>query len=126
MIHPLSSSNPERYLAIVVEDLFENVGKEALHVDGEPTKEYLGMLSLYAIHRASRIIPENQPYGKLVHTLYESFDPESMSEKYVQWLTDFLKDRCQADDLNSQNLYTSCIPFSKIPDPKFRDWERTI
>lgn len=46
----ISVYSPESTVAIGAKELLYKVGKDTLHADGEITKEYLAMLSLYGIN----------------------------------------------------------------------------
>ena len=86
----LGARDPETYVALAVEDLISKAGVATLHTTGEPSIEYLGMLSLYAIRRASNLFTEGMPYYKLVRHAYDSFDPDHMSDRLIRCLTDLL------------------------------------
>ena len=86
----LTARDPETYVALAVEDLISTTGGAALHISGELSKEYLGMLSLYAIRRASKMFTEGMPYYKLVKLAHSSFDPDHMSDKLIRCLNDLL------------------------------------
>ena len=94
MINPseylLTVRDPETYVALAVEDLLSSAGVAALHTSGELSKEYLAMLSLYAIRRASNLFTAGMPYYKLVKLANDSFDPDHMSERLLRCLTDLL------------------------------------
>ena len=72
--------NPETYVAALVQDLLRSVGKEVLHARGEPTKEYLEMLSLFAVRRATEVIKPDQASGALVKWVYDNYNPFNMSD----------------------------------------------
>lgn len=57
---------------------------------GTPSKEYLGMLTLYAIARCKKIFPADKGFGKLITLASETFDPFNMSESLIRRLTDLL------------------------------------
>ena len=86
----LSVHNPETYVALAVRDLIAGAGPAALHAGGEPTKEYLGMLALYAIRRAAMFYGKGSPYEQLIRKAYSTFDPDSMSGNLIRFLTDLL------------------------------------
>ena len=88
----LTALDPESYVAIAVSDLIDKTGVESLHLSGDLSKEYLGMLSLYAIRRANMMFEDNELYHGLVKLSYESFKPEEMSDKLVKCLTDIIND----------------------------------
>ena len=94
MINPadylLTARDPETYVALAVEDLISTTDVAALHTSGELSKEYLGMLSLYAIRRASKMFTEGMPYYKLVKLAHNSFDPDHMSDNLIRYLNDLL------------------------------------
>ena len=94
MINPaeylLTARDPETYVALAVEDLISTTDGTALHISGELSKEYLGMLSLYAIRRASKMFTEGMPYYKLVKHAHNSFDPDHMSDNLIRYLNDLL------------------------------------
>ena len=94
MINPaeylLTARDPETYVALAVEDLISTTDGAALHISGELSKEYLGMLSLYAIRRASKMFTEGMPYYKLVKHAHNSFDPDHMSDNLIRYLNDLL------------------------------------
>ena len=87
----LSLSAHEKFVAIAVENLIEKVGKEALHIYGEANREFLEMLSLYAIYRAAGMFAEGDAYSKLVKITYETFDPAAMSENLRNYLLEALE-----------------------------------
>ena len=72
--------NLETYVASLVQDLLRSVGKEPLHAKGEPTKEYLEMLSLFAVRRATEVIKPDQASGALVKWVYDNYNPFNMSD----------------------------------------------
>ena len=86
----LTARDPETYVALAVEDLISTTDGAALHISGELSKEYLGMLSLYAIRRASKMFAEDMPYYKLVKLAHNSFDPDHMSDNLIRYLNDLL------------------------------------
>lgn len=86
----MSTHSAETYIAIAVEDLLMKVDKSTLHIVGTPSKEYLGMLSLYAIARCKMIFPADKGFGKLITLASETFDPFNMSESLIRRLTDLL------------------------------------
>lgn len=86
----IPGTSPEAYVALAVEHLFETVGKEVLHAEGTPTKEYMEMLSLYAIHYAHKHLSRNETGGSIAEWAYENYDSESMSDNLIQCLTDLL------------------------------------
>lgn len=88
--YQLTAHDPETYIALAVDDLLSTTGRAILHTSGEPSKEYLGMLSLYAIRRASKLFTKGMPYYNLVRFAYESFDPDQMSDKLLKCLRDIL------------------------------------
>lgn len=94
MINPaeylLTARDPETYVALAVEDLISTTDGAALHTSGELSKEYIGMLSLYAIRRARKMFNEGMPYYKLVKLAHDSFDPDHMSDNLIRCLTDLL------------------------------------
>ena len=87
----LSAHSPDRYVAIAVEDLIEKVGKEGIHADGKPTKEYLGMLSLYALQRAKNLFEDADFGSSMIKTACEYFDPFNMSDELISYLTKMIK-----------------------------------
>lgn len=87
----LSAYSPEAYVAIAVEDLIEKAGKEAIHAAGAPSKEYLGMLALYAIRRSTLLLSDEKQTGSKTFKLAnETFDPFNMSDNLIRCLTDLL------------------------------------
>ena len=94
MINPaeylLTARDPETYVALAVEDLISTTDVAALHTCGDLSKEYIGMLSLYAIRRARKMFTEGMPYYKLVKLAHDSFDPDHMSDNLIRYLTDLL------------------------------------
>ena len=77
----LSAYSPESYVAIAVEDLIEKAGKEAIHAAGVPSKEYLGMLALYAIRRSTLLLSDEKQTGSKIFKLAnETFDPFNMRD----------------------------------------------
>ena len=87
----LSAYSPESYVAIAVEDLIEKAGKEAIHATGMPSKEYLGMLALYAIRRSALLLSDEKQTGSKIFKLAnETFDPFNMSDNLIRCLTDLL------------------------------------
>ena len=86
----LTARDPETYVALAVEDLISTTDGAALHISGELSKEYLGMLSLYAIRRASKMFAEGMPYYRLVKLAHNSFDPDHMSDNLIRYLNDLL------------------------------------
>ena len=88
--YQLTARDPETYVALAVDDLLSSTDGVALHTSGESSQEYLGMLSLYAIRRASKLFAEGMPYYKLVKSAYHSFDPDHMSDKLLKCLNDLL------------------------------------
>ena len=88
----LTATNPEAYVAIAVDDLLHKKSRESLHLDGEPTAEYLGMLALYAIKQNTHTFPENEPYGKLINYSCDAFEPSKMSSDLIRCLKDLIKE----------------------------------
>ena len=87
----LSAYSPESYVAIAVEDLIEKAGKEAIHAAGMPSKEYLGMLALYAIRRSTLLLSdEKQTSSQTFKLASETFDPFNMSDNLIRCLTNLL------------------------------------
>ena len=86
----LTATSPEAYVAIAVEDLFRKNSKETLHANGELTKEYLGMIALYAIKKTTTVFEEKDTLGKLMNLSFEAFDPENMSDNLVRCLKDII------------------------------------
>lgn len=86
----IPGSSPEAYIALAVEHLLETTGKEALHANGATSKEYLEMLSLYAIRYAHKHLSRKDTGGGIAEWAYENFEPETMSEALVQCLSDLL------------------------------------
>ena len=86
----LSGTSPEAYVACAVDDLIYQKGKSVLHVVGDPTPEYLGMLALYAIRYAISVLPEGEPVSKIAKLSYDNFDPFSMSDNLIRCLTDLV------------------------------------
>ena len=86
----LTARDPETYVALAVEDLISTTDVAALHTCGDLSKEYIGMLSLYAIRRARKMFTEGMPYYKLVKLAHDSFDPDHMSDNLIRYLTDLL------------------------------------
>ena len=83
--------NPDTYVLAVVEDLINSVNEEDLHIGGEPTTEYLGMLSLYAVRRAAHQLPPDKTGGLIVKWLNESFDPFNMSDELIAKLKELIE-----------------------------------
>ena len=90
-INDLSAHSPDRYVAIAVDDLISKVGKDAIHADGEPTKEYLGMLALYALQRANTMFKDGEFGTAMIRTAIEHFVPFNMSEDLITYLTKIVK-----------------------------------
>ncbi len=88
--YDLSNLSPDKYVAIAVEDLLRNADKEKLHIEGTPSKEYIGMLALYAIKRAKSMFKDGEQWASLVSTAYEYFDPFNMSDELVKCLSDMI------------------------------------
>ena len=88
----IPATSPEAYVAIAVSDLVRSLGPAALHLGGELSKEYLGMLSLYAIRRAKDMFDGQEHYGGLTKLSYEYFDPSDMSADLVRCLTDIVNE----------------------------------
>ena len=86
----LSLRNPETYIILAVKDLIGNISGSALHTKGEPTAEYLGMISLYAIRRAYFFYGKGSPYAQMIKRAYDTFDPDHMSEKLKRSLLNLL------------------------------------
>ncbi len=86
----IPATSPEAYVAIAVEALINKVGKETLHANGTPSKEYLGMLGLYAIRDSTLVFGEGQPLYSLAKLSYEHFDPNKMSDDLIRCLTDLI------------------------------------
>ena len=70
------ATSPESAVAIAVTDLINTVDTASLHLNGELTKEYLGMLSLYAICRARAMFEDEERFKDYVKLSYECFEPE--------------------------------------------------
>lgn len=84
--------NPEAFAAIAVEDLVMKTGKDAIHADGAPSKEYLGMLALYALRRNALMFSDEVRSIRQAFKLASgTFDPFNMSENLICCLTDILK-----------------------------------
>lgn len=82
--------NPETYVVALVQDLLRSVGKEVLHARGEHTKEYLEMLSLFAVRRATEVIKPDQASGALVKWVYDNYNPFNMSDDLADKLKELL------------------------------------
>lgn len=82
----LDGRKPEAYAAIAVHDLIEKHSRTALHIEGELTIEYLGMLSLFALHRAHMQISAGGIGGNIAKWAYENFDPNNLSDALVSCL----------------------------------------
>ena len=72
----------EEYIVSAVGSLIEDIGKEDLHADGELTKEYLGMLALYAVRREMLASPDDEMLKKI----YNGFDTGIMSDRLINRL----------------------------------------
>ena len=83
----LSARDPETYVLLAVMDLIRVSGRQALHTRGELSKEYLGMLSLYAIRRAWKLYGKGSPYERMIKRAYDLFDPDQMNEKLLRALS---------------------------------------
>lgn len=86
--------SPESRLPFLIQNLINAGGGEALHVDGKPTREYLSMLSLYAVYVMiyNEVDPEdldNDPY----YFWLKDFDPFNMSDELVAALTKILENK---------------------------------
>ena len=124
MINPaeylLTARDPETYVALAVEDLISTTDVAALHTSGELSKEYLGMLSLYAIRRASKMFTEGMPYYKLVKLAHNSFDPDHMSDNLIRYLNDLLSSVNEKADLQTdptpsfEELHLSAATENKL------------
>lgn len=86
----ISVYSPEAAVALGAEELLYKVGKEALHAEGEVTKEYLAMLSLYAVNYVLKHSCEDTLPNKFALITQEYFDPDNMSDALVKYLTDLL------------------------------------
>ena len=83
----LSAYDPEAYVAIAVDDLLRNTD-----VIRNTSKEYLGMLSLYALRRSIRLFSEkDESICRVFKLADENFDPFNMSENLVRCLTDLIE-----------------------------------
>lgn len=83
----LSAYDPEAYVAIAVDDLLRNAD-----VIRNTSKEYLGMLSLYALRRSIRLFSEkDESICRAFKLADENFDPFNMSENLVRCLTDLIE-----------------------------------
>ena len=83
----LSAYDPEAYVAIAVEDLLRNTD-----VIRNTSKEYLGMLSLYALRRSIRLFSKkDESICRAFKLADENFDPFNMSENLVRCLTDLIE-----------------------------------
>lgn len=83
----LSAYDPEAYVAIAVDDLLRNTD-----VIRNTSKEYLGMLSLYALRRSIRLFYEkDESICRAFKLADENFDPFNMSENLVRCLTDLIE-----------------------------------
>ncbi|MFO3715087.1 hypothetical protein [Oribacterium sp. P9] len=83
----LSAYDPEAYVAIAVDDLLRNTD-----VIRNTSKEYLGMLSLYALRRSIRLFSEkDESICRAFKLADENFDPFNMSENLVRCLTDLIE-----------------------------------
>jgi hypothetical protein len=109
MINPakyqLTVRDPETYVALAVEDLLSTAGSTALHTGGEFSKEYLAMLSLYAIRRASKFFTEGMPYYKQIKLACDSFDPDHMSNKLIRFLEDLLSSVNESEKKESDEAF---------------------
>lgn len=86
----ISVYSPEATVAIGAEKLLYKVGKKALHAEGKITKEYLAMLSLYAVNYVLEHSREGTMPNKFALISQEYFDPDNMSDALVKNLTDLL------------------------------------
>ena len=82
-------------MAIAVTDLINTVDTASLHLNGELTKEYLGMLSLYAIRRARAMFEDEERFKDYVKLSYECFEPDNMSDNLIRCLTDIVNEAVQ-------------------------------
>lgn len=86
----IPGSSPEAYVALAVDHLLETVESEALHANGTTSREYLEMLSLYAIRYAHKHLSRQDTGGGIAEWAYKNFEPENMSEALMQCLSDLL------------------------------------
>ncbi|WP_026491415.1 hypothetical protein [Butyrivibrio sp. XPD2002] len=86
----LDATNPEAYVAIAVSSFIREVGKEKIHAEGTPTREYLGMLALYAIRWANIKPSDDERFKGVAKLAYEYFKPEEMSDNLERCLIDIL------------------------------------
>ena len=85
----LTGGNPELYAAIATDDFIRSVGKDAVHVEGDLTNEYLGMLALYALRYGTRKMKGSDFYN-MFQLACDNFDPFNMSENFIRCLKDIL------------------------------------
>ena len=92
----LKATETETYVALAVQQLLDDVEPENLHLGGELSKEYLGMLALYALQRAETAFSDQEDTKnlvKLVRLAQEHFDPNSLSVRLIDFLTDLIQER---------------------------------
>ena len=71
-------------------------GIDDLHLTGEPTKAYLGMITAYALQKAY-FMSENEKEKALCREAMERFDPTNMSENLIAFLKDLLAYRIRVE-----------------------------
>lgn len=83
-----AATDPETYVAMAVMDFIDKADPAAIHLSGEITKEYAGMLCAYALTWRLDMVPDDKPLYKTLKIAAENYDPLKVSDKLIGFIKD--------------------------------------
>ena len=81
-------TDAEMYVAIAVMDFMDQSEPADIHLSGIISKEYAGMLCLYAIARGLSMLEDDPTNYKLMKSASDEFNPLNISDKLVGYINE--------------------------------------